>query len=144
MPDPLEYEETSHTPDTSEEPTNLPRAGTEVSITRLYQQIDVQLPSLLGSVQELADRHPDLAFKVLDDITRQGEHRRILEEAVVRGDDKRASRAQVMTWDVLPCSIARDNCRNASRATSRRSRDGHACSCTDYWIEHRGTRGHST
>lgn len=70
----------------------------EVSIQQSFHQIQLLFPSLIDALGRLADDHPDIAHKVIDDVIRQGEHRHLMEEVVVRGDNRRSTLAQVLAW----------------------------------------------
>jgi len=94
----------------SDRPDHLPARGQppgtdegethvrDISIQQSIHQIQLLLPSLVEAVGRLAENQPELAHKILDDVIAQGEHRQGLEEVVVRGDDRRSTRAQVLSW----------------------------------------------
>ncbi|MCQ3808741.1 MAG: hypothetical protein OXB92_06095 [Acidimicrobiaceae bacterium] len=70
----------------------------DVSIKQSFHQIQLLFPSLIDAVERLADKHPDIAHKIVDDIIHQGVHRQQLEDVVVRGDNRRSTLAQVLAW----------------------------------------------
>ncbi len=70
----------------------------DVSIQQSIHQVQLFIPSVLEVLSDVADRHPDMANKVVDDIIRKGEHRQQVEMLVIQGDDRRSSRAQVLSW----------------------------------------------
>ncbi len=70
----------------------------ELSIQHSIHQIQLLFPSLIDAIESLADKHPDIANKIVDDIIRQGEHRQTLEAVVVRGDNRRSTIAQILAW----------------------------------------------
>lgn len=103
----------SSTGDEDEAPPELSQAGlgrepetepsveaslTAISINQRVNQVQLLIPSLVQAVGDLADRHPDIAHKIVDDIIDKGQHRQAIEKIVVRGDDRRSDRAQVLAW----------------------------------------------
>ena len=68
---------------------------TAVSITRQVQWL---MPSLVELIGELADRHPDIAVTITEDIVERRRHRERLEERVIDGDNRRADRGQIISW----------------------------------------------
>ena len=86
----------------------LPSSGSEadrkvrdVSIQQSFHQIQLLFPSLIDAVGRLADKHPDIANKFVDDVIKQGEHRQTLEEVVVRGDNQRSTLAQILVSETF-------------------------------------------
>ena len=71
----------------------------DISIQQsFHQHVQLLFPSLIDAVEKLADSHPDIAHKIVDDVIRQGEHRQRLEEVVIKGDDRRSTLSQVLSW----------------------------------------------
>ena len=70
----------------------------DISVQQSFHQIQLLFPSLLDAVGRLADKHPDIANKFVDDVIKQGEHRQMLEDVVVRGDNQRSTLAQILAW----------------------------------------------
>ncbi len=70
----------------------------DISIQQSFHQIQLLFPSLVDAMARLAEHQPELAHKIVDDVISQGEHRQTLEEVVIRGDDRRATRAQALSW----------------------------------------------
>ena len=73
----------------------------DISIQQsFHQHVQLLFPSLIDAVEKLADSHPDIAHKIVDDVIRQGEHRQQLEDVVIKGDDRRSTLAQVLSWSL--------------------------------------------
>ena len=71
----------------------------DISIQQsFHQHVQLLFPSLIDAIGGLADSHPEIAHKIVDDVIQQGEHRHQLEECVIRGDDRRSTLAQVLSW----------------------------------------------
>ena len=51
------------------------------------------VPSMIQVIGDVADRHPDIAHKIVDDIIDKGQHRQEIERVVVRGNDRRTDRS---------------------------------------------------
>lgn len=60
-------------------------------------QIDVFFPGL-ESLGNLAESNPELATKVFDQLDKQRIHRQQIENLVITGNDRRSSRAQILSW----------------------------------------------
>jgi len=69
-----------------------------ISIQQFFHQIQLLFPSLVEVIGRVADDHPELAHKIVDDVIKQGDHRQKMEEVVIRGNDRRESRAQLLAW----------------------------------------------
>lgn len=97
-------------PDSSDPPEQevVPRSGSDVesstpelrelSMQQSVHQIQLLFPSLFDAVERLADKHPEIADKIVNDIIQQGKHRQKLEEVVIRGDNRRSTLAQILAW----------------------------------------------
>ncbi len=83
--------------DQSGEADDAPRIR-DIAIQQSFHQIQLLFPSLIDAMARLAEHQPELAHKIVDDVISQGEHRQTLEGLVIRGDDRRATRAQVLSW----------------------------------------------
>ena len=90
-PEPTESEATK--PDVGHE-TSL----TAISISQITRQVQLFVPSMIQVIGDVADRHPDIAHKIVDDIIDKGQHRQEIERVVVRGNDRRADRGQLLAW----------------------------------------------
>lgn len=66
----------------------------QVSFNQFNQQIQLILPSMIEALGGLADRHPALAEKIVDDIAAQGLRQDEMTMVVVKGNDRRADRGQ--------------------------------------------------
>ncbi|WP_420621920.1 hypothetical protein [Candidatus Poriferisodalis sp.] len=88
QPEPTESEATK--PDVGHE-TSL----TAISISQITRQVQLFVPSMIQVIGDVADRHPDIAHKIVDDIIDKGQHRQEIERVVVRGNDRRADRGQL-------------------------------------------------
>lgn len=90
------------------EPEVLPNSGGEaesstpevrdISIQQSIHQVQLLFPSLIDALGRLADNHPDIAHKIVDDVIQQGDHRHQLEAVVVQGDSRRSTLAQILAW----------------------------------------------
>lgn len=78
-----------------------PDKGRDISIRQSFHQthqIQLLFPSLIEAIGRVADDHPELAHKIFDDVIKRGDHRQKMEEVVIRGNDRRESRAQLLAW----------------------------------------------
>lgn len=66
----------------------------QVSFNQFNQQIQLIVPSLIEALSGLADNHPTLADKVVDDIADQSRRQDEMTMVVVKGNDRRADRGQ--------------------------------------------------
>ena len=48
---------------------------------------------MIQVIGDVADRHPEIAHKIVDDIIDKGQHRQEIERVVVRGNDRRTDRS---------------------------------------------------
>ena len=78
---------------------------TAISINQRINQIQLLIPSLVEAVGDLADRHKDLAVTIVDDIIGKGKHREEIETAVVKGNSRRADRAQILSWIIAAMAL---------------------------------------
>ena len=101
--DPVEALPAPVTPDPSESAAANPEVGQETSLTAIsisqsIRQVQLFVPSMIQIIGDVADRHPDIAHKIVDDIIDKGQHRQEIERVVVRGNDRRADRGQLLAW----------------------------------------------
>ena len=97
-PEPSEPAEQEILPSSRGGAESSAREVPDVSIQQSFHQIQLLFPSLIDAVERLADKHPEIAHKIVDDIIQQGEHRQQLEDVVVRGDNQRSTLAQILAW----------------------------------------------
>ena len=69
-------------------------ASPQVSFNQFNQQIQLIVPSLIEALSSLADNHPTLADKIVDDIAAQSRRQDEMTMVVVKGNDRRADRGQ--------------------------------------------------
>ena len=55
----------------------------DVSIQQHFNQIQLFFPSLIEVIGRVADSHPELAHKIVDNVNNQGEHRQEMEGIVI-------------------------------------------------------------
>ena len=74
-PEPSEPPEQEVLPSSRDGAEFSAREVPDVSIKQSFHQIQVLFPSLIDAVERLADKHPDIAHKIVDDIIHRGGHR---------------------------------------------------------------------
>ena len=96
--DPVEALPMPVTPEPSESAAANPKGENETSLTAIsisqsIRQVQLFVPSMIQVIGDVADRHPDIAHKIVDDIIDKGQHRQEIERVVVRGNDRRTDRS---------------------------------------------------
>lgn len=66
----------------------------QLSFNQFNQQIQLNFPSVIEALNGLADNHPTLAEKIVDDIAAQSRRQDEMTMVVVKGNDRRADRGQ--------------------------------------------------
>lgn len=66
----------------------------QVSFNQVNQQIQLIVPSVIEALSGLADNHPTLADKIVDDFAEQSRRQDEITMVVVEGNDRRADRGQ--------------------------------------------------
>ncbi|MYG61802.1 MAG: hypothetical protein F4200_08370 [Acidimicrobiales bacterium] len=66
----------------------------QLSFNQFNQQIQLNFPSVIEALNGLADNHPALADKIVDDIAAQSRRQDEMTMVVVKGNDRRADRGQ--------------------------------------------------
>lgn len=87
-------------PDSGSEPSL-----TAISIRQSVRQVQYFIPSIIEVIGNVADRHPQLAHKIVDDIIDKGQHRQKIELLVVEGDNRRADRGQLIAGGIAVLAL---------------------------------------
>lgn len=88
-----EQDDSDLVPDEVDEPEE---SAPQLSFNQFNQQIQLIFPSMIEALSSMADRHPALAEKIVDDIAGQSLRQDELTMVVVKGNDRRADRGQLV------------------------------------------------